>query len=121
MSSRTWIVGVATLVAGVLGAAPAAAHGAGYVAPAGIAPGSVPPALRSSSPGTGAGFTADVDRWEFWWEFNKDRWLDVGSRVAGHRSVTGTPGESGRTTEPTRGLGAKPSAWVVASRVLPAL
>jgi HEAT repeat protein len=145
-------VALAVLVALLAGAlAPAArAHGGMYVGPAGAgwAPGGMvaAPTGASGAPSgpSGAGATTgtapspmgakkalssggspadtSVAGWQYWWEFNKDRYLDLKSRGNRLASRGGSPGHlTGRGRRADPDLFIRPDPTLIRSEVLPLL
>ena len=92
LESCSRAIGLGTIT--VILAAPALAHGGMYRGPGGApgAPGGpTTPRGGPSSPTTGGGVSAtDLTSWQFWWEFEKDRFLRVREAVLGPpRAVQG--------------------------------
>lgn len=77
-------------------AAPVLAHGGGYRgawAPGPASPGStpitiLPGAAGAAGAGTAASGARDLGRWQAWWEFNKDAYLQVKVSVVATRAAT---------------------------------
>jgi HEAT repeat protein len=110
----------ACALAAFLVGAPLAAHGGMYRGPTPtyrmpggpVTPGGL---LPPPGPNTGGGplTAANLQGWQFWWEFNKDRYMNLRSKVV-----------AGPTDQPLTGLGAepyRPSALEMDGEVLPAI
>jgi HEAT repeat protein len=62
------------------------------------------------------------ERWEFWWENNKDAFLDLKNRLGGSANVSGSSGFlTGRGRKDTARTSKRPSRNMIKSDVLPAL
>ncbi|MCB9899147.1 MAG: HEAT repeat domain-containing protein [Planctomycetes bacterium] len=60
--------------------------------------------------------------WEFWWENNKDRFLNLKDRLVKQTNVSGSPGMlSGRGTRKTAQSSRRPDAAMINTEVIPAL
>jgi HEAT repeat protein len=74
---------------------------------------------RRASPGPTA-FAPSLDRWEFWWEHNKDAYLDLKTRLGNRSHATGSLGViTGRGRK--RSTPQHPTPSVVQAEVLPFL
>lgn len=102
-----------------LAAAPARAHGGMY-----RGPGPVPVLPPVGGPGTGGGLptttsvpvaTPNPEGWQFWWEYNKDRYLNLKETVLGSPDPSPAPGTQ-VAPEPLR-----PTPAEVNDVVLPAI
>jgi len=108
--------------------------------PAGAgSPGTGAPTSNGSSPGTGGGHVrsggndpatgtglVDADggheRWEFWWENNKDQYLDLRNRLGGVTSVSDSAGQlSGRGRPGEAKSSLRPGDQVIVNDVIPLL
>lgn len=75
-------------------------------------------------PTTGGGYEPDggYERWEFWWEQNKDQYLDLRNRLARVTTISGSSGHfSGKGREGEGRSGRRPGEELVTGTVIPAL
>ncbi|GJM20202.1 MAG: hypothetical protein DHS20C15_01170 [Planctomycetota bacterium] len=113
---------------------PAGAAGAGPGAPAAAGPTSAPRGTGSRSargggdreggPTSGGTLTpvASFDIWEFWWENNKDRFLNLKGRLINDRGVSGGTGFlTGRGRRNTASTSRRPNRTEINQNVIPAL
>ncbi len=74
---------------------------------------------------TGAGTLSDAkgfEVWEFWWENNKDRFLNLKDRLISNTTVSGGTGAlTGRGRKVTQGSSRRPSDAMIENEVIPAL
>ena len=97
--------------------------------PGGSSPGTPGPGAPQGPGGTGAvspGITMSTDpdltEWTFWWEFNKDPYLDLKSHVYGGGAATGSDGFYLGRGERLQSKGSlRPSAAQIRGKVVPAL
>lgn len=131
---RTTLAALAILVASALAhALSPLPHGGVYRGPGGTVPPPSGPAPSSpAGPGSGSGSPgsagSDPDSWATWWAYRRDPYLALKAAVhaddggPGSRPVTGAGGFGlGRGESTGDAAPLRPSAWVVTSRVVPAL
>lgn len=120
---RAWFCGLALVVGGIL-APGSRAHGGMYRGPTPATPGPTTggPGVPGNTPLTTGGSTAPSTKWQLWWEFNKDPFINL--RAAIHAAVTVT-GSDEFFMGGTRAVSAvdtlKPSERDVVHTVVPAL
>jgi HEAT repeat protein len=119
--------------AGGAAGAPGAPSGAGVPGPGvptspGSTPGTGASGLGVGRPGgrpvTSGGYEPDggYERWEFWWEQNKDQYLDLRNRISRVTTVSGSPGQlSGKGRPDEARSGRRPGEELVSGVVIPAL
>jgi len=76
----------------------------------------------TSGSSSGGGLGTSYLGWEFWWESNRDAYLDLKARLAYRSQVSGSPGQlTGRGPKSRHGSGVRPSVQWVESVLLPRL
>jgi len=90
-----------------------------------------PPAPPKSGPRRNGAFSRKnqgsasswgIERWEIWWENNKDAFLDLKNRIGSSRTYSGTGSFlTGRGRKDTAQPSGRPSTEVIRNEVLPAL
>ena len=77
---------------------------------------------KQQTTGGGCDSESDYEVWEFWWENNKDRFLDLKGKLAGSTSVTGSPNLiTGRGRFEAAGASRGPSSEMILREVVPVL
>ena len=77
---------------------------------------------RTVTTSAGADLEDNFDIWEFWWENNKDRYLNLKDRLVKTSNVSGSPGLlTGRGKKRSAATSRRPSRNLINNEVIPAL
>jgi HEAT repeat protein len=112
------------------GGGPTTGGGGGPTTPGGAPPGGAPPGAGGKGPTTGGAAVGGkkgpraegFESWQFWWEYNKDRFINVRERLAEGNTTSGTGGFlTGGGKKSSASSSSRPSADEVNARIVPLL